>query len=149
MADKPEADDPLAAYVSEDGIDLNPTISVERLGEIKAEAIAKVRAEALEAAEKKALKEEIARLRNNIDPNGARNDQVYITMDLAEHSAFVSLDNVRYYHAQTYLVPRHKADTLREIAARGWKHQDEIDGKNLIQHYQNKRQPVLSGKVAA
>jgi hypothetical protein len=69
---------------------------------------------------------------------------VRITLDLAPHSPFVVLNHRPYYHAQTYTVPRHVAETLREIQQRGWRHQDEIDGKTLSEHYQRARQTGLS-----
>jgi hypothetical protein len=37
---------------------------------------------------------------------------------------------VIYMHGQTFTVGKRLFDTLREIQARGWGHQEEIDGKD-------------------
>jgi len=133
--------DPLADAIGEE----EPLVNHERELEIRAKAEAMVREERIREEEKRILNAEVARLRRAADPVGHNDDVVNITLDLAPHQPDIRLDGVVYYHGMTYKVKRRVADTMREIAARGWKHQDEIDGKSMAQHYQRPRNEMLSG----
>lgn len=126
-----------------------PLVDDKRRAAIEREARKIVEDEERKAEEDRILKSALARLRHKDNPESRNNDIVDITLDLAEHSERLVLDGVAYYHGQTYRVTRAKADTMRDIIARGWRHQDEIDGKDLRSHYQAKRQTSLSGKIAA
>ena len=81
---------------------------------------------------------------------GPQDEMVSITLDLAEHSDRIVIDGTIYCHGRTYTLPRHKADTLRDIMYQGWRHQElEIDGKKLSQFYAKKRNTVLSAKTGS
>jgi len=57
-------------------------------------------------------------------------DQFDITLDLFEASDRIVIDGRTFMHGGTYKVGKRVYDTLREIQARGWGHQAEIDGKD-------------------
>lgn len=80
--------------------------------------------------------------------DGVKDEMVDVTIDLAEHSDNIKLDGRQYWHGRTYPVPRHVADTLRDIMARGWNHQDEVDGKNLADRHRANRQIATISKHA-
>jgi hypothetical protein len=54
----------------------------------------------------------------------------YILIDMAGHAPHIMLDGVQFFHGETYEVTRAQADTMREIIARGWAHEEEIGGAN-------------------
>ncbi len=78
-----------------------------------------------------------------------KDELVYVTIDLADFAPFIALNNHRYYHGQTYHLPRHIADTLRDQASRTHQHQNEIDGKGIENMFRKPQSRVLSGKAAA
>jgi len=122
-----------AALMDDTPPEVQPLLTVEELEAIKAEAFKKVTDERKAAARKQALDAAIADARQEqgrITGDGAKDELVMITLDLAEHSDKITLNGAAYWHGHTYKVPRHQADTLRDIQFRGWKHQMEIDGKN-------------------
>lgn len=126
---------------------LHPLLSNEEVEEAKAEARRQVEAAAHKAAKKKIIDDEMQRLRTEeglVTGDGTKDQMVRIALDLAPHSPFIVLNHRPYYHAQTYTVARHVAETLREIQQNGWRHQDEIDGKSLKEHYQRARDTGLS-----
>ena len=142
----------MLGLVGEDGevVRLHAVLSNDEVLEARARARAKIEKERRAAAMKAVEAEETTRLRleEGLVTGVSENDEpVSITLDLAPHSDCIRTNGVEgsvYWHGFTYTVPRHVANSLREIQARGWIHQDEIDGKNLTQHYQNKRVTVLS-----
>jgi hypothetical protein len=144
VAQEPEDfDEPASA----DPDRLHPLLTNEEVLAAREEARKQLLAEQIKAAKKKIIADEMQRLRTEggmSTGDGVKDQMVRITLDLAPHSPFVVLNHRPYYHAQTYTVPRHVAETLREIQQRGWRHQDEIDGKTLSEHYQRARQTGLS-----
>jgi hypothetical protein len=130
----------------------HPLLSEEEVAKIRAEARAKIKAEQLSAAKKALLEEEMAKLRAEAGlttGDEAKDEMVTITVDLAEHSDRLTLNSVPYWHGHTYTVPRHVADTLREMMYRGWQHQNELDGKSLEQFYQTARLTRISEATGA
>ena len=63
-------------------------------------------------------------------PSFFKEPTVEITLDLAEHSDRLRIDDKIYLHGGTYMVPQSLGDVMREMIARGWEHQREIDGKD-------------------
>lgn len=132
---------------ADDEVRLHPILTNAEVEEAKAEAKEKVLEAQRKAAKKKIVDDEMQRLRTEeglVTGDGTKDQMVRISLDLAPHSPFIVLNHRPYYHAQTYPVPRHVAETLREIQQRGWRHQDEIDGKTLSEHYQRARSTGLS-----
>ena len=85
---------------------------------------------AVEEAEMERLKME----EGMVTGDGVKDQMVKITLNLAPHSEDIKINGRAHWHGHTYTVPRHVADTMREIQARGWQHQDEIDGKLSLIH---------------
>ena len=126
---------------------LHPVLSNEEVLLAREEARAQIEAQRKKKARAHLIEEEKRRLELEegfTTGDGVKDQIVRVVLDLAPHSPFIVLNGRPYYHAQTYTVPRHVAETLREIQQRGWRHQDEIDGKSLTQHYQRARQSVVS-----
>jgi hypothetical protein len=119
-----------------------------------AKAIARERVEKSlkEAETERLIAAEMEKMRRE---EGARtgkvdlDEEVSVTIDLAEFADRLRINNVEYFHGHTYTVPRHVFDTMRDIMFRGHLHQNALDGKDLNTFYRSKAQPVLSGKVGA
>lgn len=77
-----------------------------------------------------------------------KDEIVSITIDLAEFADRLTVNGVQYMHGQTYQVPRHVANSLREMCARTHGHQSELDGKGLSDRHRRPQASVLSGKAA-
>lgn len=147
-----EETDPLAAAAAEaaekPAENAHPILSAEDVEAAKAKARQRVEAERRKTAMKAIEDEETQRL--NVEEGLHTGDQVKdelvnLTLDLAEHSSRISLSGRLYFHGQTYTVARHIADTLREIQARGWQHQQEIDGKPMYGAFRKPHETILSG----
>jgi hypothetical protein len=52
-----------------------------------------------------------------------------ITLDLAPHQPYIMLDGKSFYHGVTYEEPELVVQTLLDIMARGWEHENEIHGR--------------------
>lgn len=107
----------------------------------------KIEAERRKAAMKAVEETESRRLQDveGFTTGITTNDElVDITLDLAPFCAQLVVNMKPYFHGHTYRVPRHVANSLREMMQRGWKHQDEIDGKSLTEQFQRPRLTVLS-----
>ena len=70
---------------------------------------------------------------------------VRITLDLAPFQGHLTVNFNDYHHGQTYTVPRHVANSLREMQANGWRHESQINGKSLTEHYQRAEEAQISG----
>lgn len=134
----------------EAGIDPNhPVLTVDEQRKALQKAREAVQAERKAQAIADLQNREEDRLRGGVgqmtgDPN--RDEIVHVTLNLAEHSDRIALNGRQYFHNGTYQVPRHVADTLRDIQAHGWNQQAEIEGKNLANRTLRPQAPVLSGK---
>jgi hypothetical protein len=140
-----EIEEPAAEISAEER--LHPFLSNEEVLEARAEAHRQIDAERRKKAKKHLIDQEKLRLEREegfTTGDGVKDQIVKITLDLAPHSAHIVLNLRPYYHGQTYKVPRHVAETLREIQQSGWRHQNEIEGKSLTQHYQRARTTGLS-----
>lgn len=125
----------------------HPLLTRREVMDVQAQARSDLIAKQRANAKKALLASETLRLaqEEGLTTGSSINDQpVSITLDLAEHSDRIVINGRPYYHGYTYTVPRHIADNLAEIQYRGWKHQDEIDGKDLVQHYQRQRLTTMS-----
>lgn len=114
----------------------HPVLSEAEVAAAVAEARERVRKDAVAAAKKKIIDDEVLRLQREEGMHtgdGVKDEVVPIYIDLAEHSDRLLVNMQPYYHGHTYNVPRHVANSLREQMARGWNHQDDIDGKSLRQ----------------
>jgi hypothetical protein len=53
-----------------------------------------------------------------------------ITIDLPEFAADIKIDGTVYFHGYIYTVGYNLFQSLSEIMARAWNHQNEIDGRS-------------------
>lgn len=120
--------------------------------EVEAEFKKKLRDKAL-AAEKEKAREALS-VHDNAHLNGVLSDPVRITIDIPEFSntPWITVDmggKVKtYLHGQTYTVPRHVGNSLREQMQWMRRHQNEIDGKKRNRQLPDGRfVDVVTGKV--
>lgn len=142
--------DPLAAAFTARGEDApvraHPLLTDEEVAAAKAAARKLVDEGRRKAALKAVTDEETKRLEREEGMRtgvGVKDELVSIRIDLAEHADRIILNGTAYFHGYTYKVPRHVADSMRDIIAQTHKHQDQVDGKSLTQHYQNQRNTTL------
>jgi hypothetical protein len=111
---------------------LDPSIlTAEEKAALRAKALERVAKEHKDAVMDAYLADEIKKARRAHQPS---EELKYITLDMAGHAQYISLDGMSYWHGQTYEVPKRVYDTLAEIVSRGWDHEDEIGGANRDQY---------------
>lgn len=103
-------------------------LSVEEQLAIRQKATAQVDAEKKKVAEDALLAQALEEARR---AGGVEEELVTFRLDLAEFADRLVIDSVHYFHGREYTVPRSKYDLMREMAARTWGHQMEIDGKKV------------------
>lgn len=141
-------DEEMAALRAE-GIDpFHPILTVDEQRDAIAAAHKRVDADARKDA-KKALEQAIydaqrgkTGLRTG---NPVLDELVVCTLDLAEHSDCIRINGHQFWHGHTYTVPRHVANSLREMQQRGHHHQAELDGKGISEKM---KKPMLTAIVA-
>lgn len=117
-------------------------LSNEEKAAIRREVLEELEAKRKEAATTDFRKRETLRLQKEegfVTGNAVKDEMVNIHLDLAPHSADIKINGTHYFHGRSYAVARHVADTLNEIQHRGWKHQNEIDGKSMTDFFGQKR----------
>lgn len=136
-------DDPLA---DEDNA---PLLTADEIEVAKTEARDRVRADAVKAARKDVVDKEIVRLKRLGSPlgEGAKDELVTITLDLAEHSNKIVINGEPFWHGHTYTRPRHVVDSMREQMLRGWNHQDQLDGRSLDDTFRRRRLTTVNGRT--
>lgn len=128
----------------------HPLLSEKEVAQAIVEARERVRKEQIAEAKKKVIDEEVLRLKREAGKHtgeGVKDELVWVTLDLAEHCDRIVINHEPFYHGFTYHVPRHVANTLREMAARGWIHQDIIDGRDKAQSMMRRRSTSISGRT--
>lgn len=134
----------------EPGERLHPILSNAEVLQALANAKAKLIKEQKAAAMKDVEARETRRLRMEEGLTTgvtSADEMVTIAIDLPTWVAFLNVDmtnGVQYWHGQTYTVPRHKADTLREMMGRAHRLDDEVEGRSLTQHYNVTKRPVIN-----
>lgn len=117
-------------------------LSDEEIEEAKRKAAADVFAERRKAEIKKIMEQEKERLRREsagLTDDDRLNEEVYVTIDLAEYASHIMLDGFVYHHGQSYKVRRAVADTLHDLMHRGHLHQMQIEGKDPHAAYRRSR----------
>jgi hypothetical protein len=119
-----------------------PILSAKEVEAIKAEAKAKILAERKSAAKADLLARETQRLKNEegmVTGLGHQDEIVNITIDLPTFAPSININMRPYWHGHTYPVPRHVAETLRDQMQNCWRHQNQIDAKDLASFYASRR----------
>jgi hypothetical protein len=114
-----------------------PILSKEEMDQIRASVRAKVKEE-LAAREQEhkadAVKETTARAlqeaRRQAGLTDYRDDLVSVTIDVAPYADKITVDGKMFFQGHTYQVVRRQADSLREMMARSWDHEDNTGYPN-------------------
>lgn len=118
-----------------------PLLSEAEIAAIKLQARQDILKAKKADARAELLKAETQRLRveEGMTTGNAHSDEIVnITIDVAQFAPNILINNQPYWHGHTYAVPRHVADTLRDVMYRTWGHQAEIDGKSRQAFYAEK-----------
>lgn len=139
--------DPLAAWENATGENLpaHPILNPEQVAAALAKARKLVEDQRIKAATQALVEAEVDRLKQEeglVTGIEAKDEMVTITLDLAEHSDKITLSGRPYWHGHTYTVPRHIADTLRDIQFKGHRHQLDIEGKDPTMAYRRTREEL-------
>ena len=138
-APRPVADLSDALEAAEDeSVRLHPILSNKEYRAAEAKALARIEREDKATAAKmveEALVEKVRGKKGLVTGNPILDEQVEIHLDLAEYTDRITINGVSYMHNGTYTVPRHVANTLREMQSRTWIHQNELDGKGIADRY--------------
>lgn len=150
MGEGGEATKPKAASATKNPAAEAPRTSIltdEEIAAAKLEAKRRVDQAAKDAEMARLIREEEERLKRVEGQRTGQPDKdelVSMFIDLAEFCDRITVNGVQYFHGQTYTVPRHVADSLRETMQRTHRHQMEIDGKSLEESYRRTAPVALS-----
>lgn len=157
MENDPDLDELMGGGETRSGATLTEEslFTPEELADIKRDAEERVN-KALREAEKERLiakyMEERKREEGLRSGKPDLDEEVEIYVDLPEYAACLRVNNVEYWHGYKYTVPRHVANSLREMMQRAQQHQDIADGKDLAAQYRGRDRhgkelaaPTLSG----
>lgn len=114
------------------------TLSNAEINAAKAEARERVNAAMREAERERVIAQEMEAIKREEGQRTGRADMdepVKIHVDLAEFSDRLVINGTEYFHGYTYTVPRHVANSMREMMQRTHRHQHEIEGKSLEESY--------------
>lgn len=129
----PEDEDPLAKVAANE---IAPLLTPEEIEAAKAEARERVRAKAVKIARAAIIEEETRRLEREAGLHSGDDildEEVPIFLDLPEFAPYVAINGERFYHGQTYVLPRHVANGIREQMFRSWEHERDRIGNSLAQ----------------
>ena len=133
-----------------DGHDLHPVLTNAEFRAAQKKALAAIEAERKADATAQVIKTEKERLalEEGLVVGGEGQKIVPITINLPQFAACLSINVThKYFHGQTYHVPRHVADSLNEMMDRAWHHEKlEVRGEKLREFYQT---PHLTEASAA
>lgn len=150
-APRPVAD--LAAALDDaEEMRLHPILTNAEFKAAQAKAHKKIDAEKRAAAMKAVEEQTLEAVRGKaglITGDAVKDELVDLYLDLYEGSDHVMLSGVRYDHGRVHTVPRHVADTLREIASRGHNHQTELDGKNIAARQGRQGNTTINARTGA
>lgn len=119
----------------------HPLFTAKELEDIRKQAKQDILSQKKKAAREMLLEEEKARLQREegfVVGNTHKDEIVTLTIDLAPYADRILVNGASYYHARTYTVPRHVADSLKDTMFRTWQHQKEIKGESLTEFYAQK-----------
>jgi cytochrome c-type biogenesis protein CcmH/NrfG len=124
---------------------LSKPIEEKLFNEQEMEAIRREAEEAVlkdqKAKAKKALLEEAKReARSKIDPE---EEIIEVVITLPRFAPFIAIDGTQYHHGNTYKVPRKQYNTICDIMAQSWRHEEAAFGERDPNAYQVKRGGVV------
>ena len=152
MGDEDAPTSDLEAAIQADEPRLHSILTNEEVEEAKQKARDTIMAKRRLAAKKALIEAETARLEREeglVTGDGPKDEMVTLHLDLAEHSDRIILSGTTYFHGSIYTVPRHVADTLRDIQARGHEHQNQVEGKDIANRFRRPQAIALGVKQPA
>lgn len=84
------------------------------------------------------LKEQQRRALGVVTGDEAKDETVWIWVDLPEYTNHVLIDGRAFFHNMDYPVPRHQASYILELCQRAHDHQAEVDGKGAMAARRNR-----------
>lgn len=131
-------------------IDLDaPLLSAEDIERIRAKARAQVAAERKKQAEAQLLAEELEKIRGKqgqLTGDPRLDELVNVMIDCGENTDRIVINGRPFFHGRQYTVPRHVAESLREIMWRTQMHEHSITEKPLSAFYQRPHNTAISRK---
>lgn len=118
-----------------------PILTDKEIADAKAKARADIMAAKKKDAREKLIAAETKRLQTEegLTTGNAFSDEIVnITIDLPIFCKELLINQVPYHQGRNYSVPRHVADTLRDMMFRAWEHQSTIEGKSKSEFYAQK-----------
>jgi hypothetical protein len=115
-------------------------LTEEEKAAVRAEAHAKIVADKKRELKKKYLEELLLEQKRKDDPQLYAMEQILI--DLPGGADRLTIDGAVYFHGATPTVTSVVAASIREMMARGWKHEGEIGG-SYRDHYR-KPSPIIT-----
>lgn len=134
---------------------LHPVLTDEDFLAAKAKAKARVDKDRRAAAMKAVEDEEAHRLQFEeglTSDLSELSDIVHVTIDLPPWATNINLNGPRgrfYWHGHGYDVPRHVANSLSESMFRMWRHEDQVEGRDMKQQYARKRDTMINARTGA
>jgi hypothetical protein len=126
-----------------------PILSAEDIERIRAKARAQVAADRKKQAEAQLLAEELEKIRGKqgqLTGDPRLDELVNVMIDCGENTDRIVINGRPFFHGRQYMVPRHVADTLREIMWRTQLHEHSITDKPLSSFYQRARNTEVSNR---
>jgi hypothetical protein len=115
-------------------IDVDDPIELSAIEKAELEKQAR---EVIREEKKKRLKKEyleilMRRLSGDVDIQHEQDEEEFVdyTIDLAPHADKIRLDNIIYFHGQTYKLNIHQLRTVQDIVAQTWRHERTIGNAN-------------------
>lgn len=73
-----------------------------------------------------------------------KDERVTLMVELPLAAPYLSVNGEQFHHGQTYDLPRHQAEYLREMMQRANQHQAILEGKDLMEQFRVAKNPTLS-----
>lgn len=136
---KPIRDVAPPARVPERKIDIEKLLTPEKKAELRKQAEAKIMAREIAAAEEEYLQQQMDAA------DKARHPEIVeeyreLRLDLPPYMDRIILDGKVYMQGGTYTVPKRVYDVMRDITWSGFKHDDEVNGRNNSNVYRRERE---------
>lgn len=134
---------------------LHPILSNADVLAARAKALKNVTADRHKAAMEAVVAEETERLKreDGLTTGTSYLDEIVdFTVDLPPYADKIMVNGplgFHYAHGKTYPVPRHVANSLAETLDRARHHEDQTEGKSIVQSYQRKRDTAINARTGA
>lgn len=116
-------------HINEVSLDINDyaELTEEEKDQLDAEARAQVAEELRAARKKEFIKQQVQKYRRAAKPG---QKICSLTLDLPGHANSIIIDGRSYFHGTTIYIPENQYNSMIDIQARAWEHENEIGGAN-------------------